>query len=100
MSSQTDSRVILDQVGAERLVGKGDMLLMTPASSTPNRIQGSWVSEEEVRAVVATWRRQVPIDLTRDDEVLAGAKPHAALATIQLRNSLAPLPPTSTRLGP
>ena len=53
VSSQTDSRVILDQPGAERLVGKGDMLLMTPNSSTPNRIQGSWVGEDEVRAVVA-----------------------------------------------
>ena len=68
VSSQTDSRVILDQPGAERLVGKGDMLLMTPASSAPNRIQGSWVSEEEVRAVVAAWRRQTPIDLTADTE--------------------------------
>jgi S-DNA-T family DNA segregation ATPase FtsK/SpoIIIE len=67
VSSQTDSRVILDQPGAERLVGKGDMLLLTPASSTPNRIQGCWVSEEEVRAVVATWRRQQPIDLTDAD---------------------------------
>ncbi len=68
VSSQTDSRVILDQPGAERLVGKGDMLLMTPASSAPNRIQGSWVSEEEVRAVVAAWRRQTPIDLTAETE--------------------------------
>ncbi len=64
VSSQTDSRVILDQPGAERLVGKGDMLLLTPASSSPNRIQGCWVSEEEVRAVVAAWRRQQPVDLT------------------------------------
>jgi len=36
------------------------MLLLTPASSAPNRIQGSWVSEEEVRGVVAAWRRQQP----------------------------------------
>ena len=71
VSSQTDSRVILDQPGAERLVGKGDMLLLTPASSTPNRIQGSWVSEDEVRGVVAAWRRQMPIDLTTPaDEVV------------------------------
>ncbi len=60
VSSQTDSRVILDQPGAERLVGKGDMLLLGPSSSAPHRIQGSWVSEEEVRAVVGAWRRQAP----------------------------------------
>ena len=70
VSSQTDSRVILDQPGAERLVGKGDMLLLTPASSTPNRIQGSWVSEDEVRGVVAAWRRQMPIDLTSPADVV------------------------------
>jgi S-DNA-T family DNA segregation ATPase FtsK/SpoIIIE len=60
VSSQTDSRVILDQPGAERLVGKGDMLLLTPATSSPHRIQGAWVSEEEVRGIVAAWRRQAP----------------------------------------
>ncbi|MGH9130353.1 MAG: DNA translocase FtsK [Acidimicrobiales bacterium] len=57
VSSLADSRVILDQPGAERLVGKGDMLLLTSTSSTPRRIQGPWVSEAEVRAVVAHWRR-------------------------------------------
>lgn len=59
VSSQTDSRVILDQQGAERLVGRGDMLLLSPTSSTAQRIQGAWVTEEEVRNVVAAWRRQV-----------------------------------------
>src|SRR5205823_14109465 len=58
VSSLADSRVILDQPGAERLVGKGDMLLLSASSSVPRRIQGSWVSEEEVRKVVAHWRRQ------------------------------------------
>jgi len=58
VSSLADSRVILDQPGAERLVGKGDMLLLTASSSVARRIQGPWVSEEEVRAVVAHWRRQ------------------------------------------
>ncbi len=58
VSSLADSRVILDQPGAERLVGKGDMLLLTASSSIARRIQGPWVSEDEVRAVVAHWRRQ------------------------------------------
>jgi S-DNA-T family DNA segregation ATPase FtsK/SpoIIIE len=58
VSSLADSRVILDQPGAERLVGKGDMLLLTASSTVPRRIQGPWVSEDEVRKVVAHWRRQ------------------------------------------
>lgn len=60
VSSLTDSRVILDQPGAEKLVGKGDMLLMPGNTNVPNRIQGSWVDEDEVRRVVAHWRRQAP----------------------------------------
>ena len=58
VSSLADSRVILDQPGAERLVGKGDMLLLTASSSVARRIQGPWVAESEVRSVVAHWRRQ------------------------------------------
>jgi len=60
VSSLTDSRVILDQPGAEKLVGKGDMLLLPGNTSVPHRVQGSWVSEEEVRAVVTHWRDQAP----------------------------------------
>jgi S-DNA-T family DNA segregation ATPase FtsK/SpoIIIE len=68
VSSATDSRVILDQQGAERLIGKGDMLLLGPTSSAPARIQGSWVSEEEVRKVAEVWKKQAP-DLTFDSAV-------------------------------
>jgi S-DNA-T family DNA segregation ATPase FtsK/SpoIIIE len=60
VSSLADSRVILDQQGAERLVGRGDMLLVGPSSGIAQRIQGAWVTEEEVRAVAAHWRRQSP----------------------------------------
>ena len=60
VSSQMDSRVILDQTGAEKLVGKGDMLLLPGNSSVAQRIQGCWVDEEEVRKVVAFWRDQAP----------------------------------------
>ncbi len=57
VSSLADSRVILDQPGAERLVGKGDMLLLNASSNVPRRIQAPWVSEAEVRAVVGHWLR-------------------------------------------
>jgi S-DNA-T family DNA segregation ATPase FtsK/SpoIIIE len=68
VSSATDSRVILDQTGAERLLGKGDMLLLGPSSSIAQRIQGSWVTESEVRNIAAFWKRQTP-ELTYSDEV-------------------------------
>ena len=58
VSSLADSRVILDQAGAERLIGKGDMLLVTASSNIARRLQSPWVSEEEVRRVVENWRAQ------------------------------------------
>ena len=60
VSSLTDSRVILDQPGAEKLIGKGDMLLLPGNTSVAQRIQSAWVDESEVRKVVAHWRRQAP----------------------------------------
>jgi len=58
VSSLADSRVILDQAGAERLIGKGDMLLLTASSNVARRLQAPWVSQEEIREAVAHWRRQ------------------------------------------
>jgi S-DNA-T family DNA segregation ATPase FtsK/SpoIIIE len=59
VSTLADSRVILDQQGAEKLIGKGDMLLLSASSSRTERVQGAWVDEDCVRKVVAHWRRQV-----------------------------------------
>ena len=67
VSSLTDSRVILDQPGAEKLVGKGDMLLLPGNSSVANRIQGSFISEDEVRQVVSHWRAQAPEPVYSND---------------------------------
>ncbi len=58
VASSIDSRVILDQPGAEKLVGKGDMLYSTPEWPKPKRIQGAFVSEDEIGAVVDHLKRQ------------------------------------------
>ena len=59
VSSLADSRVILDQAGAEKLIGQGDLLALTASSSRAQRIQCAWVDEECVRKVAAHWKRQV-----------------------------------------
>jgi S-DNA-T family DNA segregation ATPase FtsK/SpoIIIE len=69
VASATDSKVILDSGGAERLVGQGDMLVVGPSSGVPNRVQGCWVEEKEVAKVVSHWRRQSP-DTHYIDEIV------------------------------
>ncbi len=61
VSSMTDSRVILDAPGAERLLGRGDMLFVPPDAAKPQRIQGVFVADEDVSAVVDHWQAVVPI---------------------------------------
>lgn len=58
VSSQVDSRTILDMGGAERLIGKGDMLYYPIGASKPIRAQGAWISDKEVEALVSFWKKQ------------------------------------------
>ncbi len=57
VASSTDSRVILDSTGAERLLGQGDMLFQKPDAPAPLRLQGCWVSEPELNKLVTYWQR-------------------------------------------
>jgi len=77
VTSQTDSRVIIDQVGAEKLVGLGDMLVVTATEPKPERIQGAWVSEAEVHRVVAFVKEQQEARY-RDSEVFEVARKREA----------------------
>jgi S-DNA-T family DNA segregation ATPase FtsK/SpoIIIE len=58
VASGTDSRVILDQPGAERLLGRGDMLFQAPDAAAPVRLQGVFVSDGEIQDLVEYWRQQ------------------------------------------
>jgi S-DNA-T family DNA segregation ATPase FtsK/SpoIIIE len=58
VASSVDSRVILDQPGAERLLGKGDMLFQSPDAPAPVRMQGAYVSETELNRLILHWRAQ------------------------------------------
>lgn len=69
VASQIDSRTILDQIGAEKLLGQGDMLLLTPSMSKPKRIQGAWVTDEEVMKITDHLRMQSPPQY--NDEVVS-----------------------------
>ena len=82
VSSRVDSRTILDQGGAEQLLGHGDMLFLPPGTSVPVRIHGAFVSDEEVHAVAAYWKaRATPNYL---EEVVVGGLDPGIPGTVDL----------------
>ncbi|MEE2656735.1 MAG: DNA translocase FtsK [Chloroflexota bacterium] len=76
VSSQVDSRTVLDGAGAEKLLGRGDMLFMPTNAAKPKRVQGTYISDDEVDSIVTFWKKQrgkgqplptVEVDLTPAD---------------------------------
>lgn len=72
VSSKIDSRTILDQGGAEQLLGHGDMLYLPPGTGLPIRVHGAFVSDEEVHRVVEAWKARGAPDYI--EEILVGAE--------------------------
>ena len=86
VASSVDSRVILDQPGAERLLGRGDMLFQSPLAASPVRMQGAFVSEPELARLIRFWK----------NAALGGEQTHpmtpSATATIPLDSPLEQVP--------
>ena len=66
MSSKIDSRTILDQQGAEQLLGHGDMLFLAPGSGAPLRVHGAFVDDKEVHRIADDWRARGEPDYIED----------------------------------
>lgn len=83
VASSIDSKVILDSVGAENLLGRGDMLLLDSSTQTPLRIQGAYVSPEEIKAVADFLRAQggpdYPVQIVQEQQ--PGMRPQDGLGT-------------------
>ncbi len=76
VSSKIDSRTILDQQGAEQLLGHGDMLYLAPGTGVPVRIHGAFVADEEVHRVVCDWKRRGRSDYLEEVLSLSSGEPN------------------------
>lgn len=81
VSSRVDSRCILDEIGAERLVGRGDMLYLPAGQSKPTRIQGAFVSDAEMNDLIAYLKTQAPPQYR--DEIANFGKPQGGVPDIE-----------------
>ncbi|MCH8552641.1 MAG: DNA translocase FtsK 4TM domain-containing protein [Natronospirillum sp.] len=79
VSSKVDSRTILDQGGAEQLLGHGDMLYMPPGTSLPIRVHGAFVDDDEVHRVVAEWKKRGEPEYV--EEITAGEQENSGMLT-------------------
>lgn len=84
VASNTDSRVILDQPGAERLLGKGDMLFQEPTAPAPVRLQGTYISDGELAAVTDFWRSQNSLEGSpeRPDKAILSTRSHLPMTNL------------------
>jgi S-DNA-T family DNA segregation ATPase FtsK/SpoIIIE len=85
VTSGTDSRVILDQPGAERLLGRGDMLFQAPDAAAPVRLQGVNVTEHELLRLVQYWRSQAGYTVPSSVATAAGGHPDALPPSLPLK---------------
>ena len=90
VASGIDSRVVLDQVGAEHLIGRGDMLFQAPDAPSPKRLQGVFVANDEIQRLVQFWKNQVQQivakDPTMSDRLPQKVYPSATLTQTPLFN--------------
>lgn len=89
VSSMVDSRVILDQPGAEKLLGRGDMLYVPPDQAKPTRIQGAYVSEPEIQRLIEFLRKQsAPLYTEEVTKMPAGATRGSSVSETEGRDGL------------
>jgi S-DNA-T family DNA segregation ATPase FtsK/SpoIIIE len=100
VATSVDSRVILDTPGAEKLLGRGDMLVVTPEAGLPTRAQGCFVSDKEINRIVRHWRGQVGGENAGRDPIIASMTAPSIPMTGTLDSDVRPAPMLDSTLTP